>query len=378
MPALRDETPIAAAATGECASALAEWLLTGPAQLTRGPEAGAVAGTLDAHDAAAYVYPEITGYYLQWLAWQATRQDADGRLATRAAAAQRWLARWVQASTPPATRLYLSPAPSDWRNGATFLFDVAMVVRGLASAVRLRLVAPDPALVRALVRELRGLVAADGAFDACAPSAPGVVLPVRWSTQRGAFLAKAAAGIIDAATVLPDIPDDIAVAAEATYARSLDALVEAPHPEVHPLLYAFEGILSLPAHPRFAAILPRVASQFDALLALAQAGGGVPESVAAGAPAVRRVDVVAQALRVGIFLDLHLPGRPRNRIALDRLSRTLADQVVPGRGMPFARDDAIAPANVWATMFAEQALALASPAPGSRTRTGADTARLLV
>ena len=377
MSALRDETP-RAAATGDGACALAAWLLTGPAQLTHGPEAGAVAGTLDAGGAAAYVYPEITGYYLQWLAWQAACHGAEGGLAARAAAAQRWLARWVEASTPPATRLYLAPAPADWRNGATFLFDVAMVVRGLASASRLRLVEPDPALVRALVRELRGLVAADGAFAACAPRAPDVVLPVRWSTQRGAFLAKAAAGIIDAAPVLPGIPDDVVAAAEATYAGSLDALAAAPHPEVHPLLYAFEGTLSLPAHPRCAAILPRVAAQFDALLALAQAGDGVPESVAADAPAVRRVDVVAQALRVGICLDLHLPERPRDRGALAWLARTPVEQVVPGHGLPFAQGGATAPANVWATMFAEQALALASPAPPGRTRAGADTARLLV
>ena len=50
---------------------LASWLLNGGVQLTRGPHAGGVVGSVDADGRPAYVYPEITGYYMQWLAWLA-------------------------------------------------------------------------------------------------------------------------------------------------------------------------------------------------------------------------------------------------------------------------------------------------------------------
>ena len=58
------------------ASRLQHFLLDGGAQLVAGDERGGVAGTLDAHRRPAYVYGEITGYYLHWLATPlASRQD---------------------------------------------------------------------------------------------------------------------------------------------------------------------------------------------------------------------------------------------------------------------------------------------------------------
>ena len=59
--------------------AIAEWLLRGPAQLTSGPHAGAVAGLIEAGQRPGYAYPEITGYYLQWLAWRAARNGGASR-----------------------------------------------------------------------------------------------------------------------------------------------------------------------------------------------------------------------------------------------------------------------------------------------------------
>ena len=237
--------------------------------MVAGPHAGAVAGCVDADGRVRYVYPEITGYFLHWLAWQAaarTEAASGAELRRRAGAAQGWLVRWITADAPPPTRIHLAPSDADWRNEAVFCFDIAMVLRGLAAAARERLLEPDPALIAGLVAQLRTLVGADGAFDAYVPRERGTVLPDRWSTRRGGFLAKAAAGVIVAAGTLRGIPPDLVAAAEATFDDSLHAAVDAPHDEVHPLLYTFEGILDLPEHPRFAAMLPPLATQMNALL----------------------------------------------------------------------------------------------------------------
>ena len=183
-----------AARAGERVS---QWLLYGPAQLTRGPHAGGVAGALDAQGHAQYVYAEITGYFLQWLAWRARLDGATPELRARAEAAMRWLGRWV-ADARPATRVYLLDAREDWRNRASFTFDLAMALRGSAAAIAAGLGDRHATLVSALCTALARNVTAQG--DLAAYMSPGEQpLPSRWSTARGAFLAKAAAGILRAA-----------------------------------------------------------------------------------------------------------------------------------------------------------------------------------
>ncbi len=374
------------------AAALARWLLAGPAQLAAGPHAGAVAGCVDAGGRAGYAYPEITGYFLHWLAWRAAAErgrrtrttgigtataDAAG-LRARATAAQGWLARWIDSDAPPPTRVPLGAAAADWRNDAVFCFDLAMVLRGLAAVVSERLLLPDPSLVGGLAAQLRALIGTDGAFEACRPRRRGVVLPRRWSTRRGGFLAKAATGVIAAAEALPAVPPDLVAAAEATLAQSLDAAIAAPHVDVHPLLYTLEGALGRPAHPRCAQALPALAVQFDALLAAAGAHGGVPASLAPGtgddAPA--RFDVLAQALRAGHALARLRPHAPPDATALARLRDALEATIRPGGAIPFAAGDGAALDSVWATMFAEQALRVAEPGGDESAR--ALPAQLLV
>ena len=59
---------------------IAQWLLGG-VRLSAGPHAGGVAGAIDGDGRPLYVYPEVTGYYLQWLAWMASQQGATSALA---------------------------------------------------------------------------------------------------------------------------------------------------------------------------------------------------------------------------------------------------------------------------------------------------------
>ncbi|MCC6195227.1 MAG: hypothetical protein IT518_12220 [Burkholderiales bacterium] len=343
---------------------LAAWLLT-HAQVAGGPHAGAIAGCVSAAGAAAYVYPEIAGYYLSWLAWRATRATQGDDLAARAAGVQQWLRKWLALAAPP-TRVHLDGSAGDWRNEAVFCFDLAMVLRGIGAAAQARLIEPDPAVVAGVSRALERLIASDGSFGACLARTPSVALPDRWSTRRGAFLAKAAAGVMRAVLALPSVPAQVARAAERTFAASVALLESRPHRQTHPLLYAFEGVLNLPRHPRFHGALPIVAAQFDTLLAQAGADGHLPEI--AGAPkGPLRIDVLAQALRIGSLLTAHRPQQPPDRVALTRMRQALRRQVRTGNGVPFARGGG--ESNVWATMFADQALALAPPLRDASWRT---------
>jgi len=349
-------------------SAVAAWLLDGPAQLREGRHAGAVAGAIDPRGSVAYVYPEITGYYLQWLAWRARHDNNTDIFGERAARAQRWLRVWL-ADDPPQTRVHLNGTVGDWRNNAVFCFDLAMVLRGLASAAQAQLLVADATVVAGVVRQLEQLIGVDGAFDACPINARGTGLPDRWSTRRGAFLAKAAAGIVAAARVLPGVPASIERAAIATFDASISALLDHPHRDVHPLLYAFEGVLAWPEHPRFDAVIEVVAAQFAALLGLAGKDGRLPESIdaASGATGPARVDVIAQALRVGFLLGVHRVQPPQDQLALARLRHLLVRQLRPSGAVGFLLDAEPADCNAWAAMFADQALAFAVPNPGATT-----------
>ncbi|MEP7275841.1 MAG: hypothetical protein ABI812_05750 [Betaproteobacteria bacterium] len=335
-------------------SRLRRWLTDGPIQR----DDGAVAGYVDDRDNAAYVYPEITGYYLQWLAWNAARGEPRAVLAARAAAAQRWLTAWI-AETPPVTRVFRDPARMDWRNRAVFCFDLAMVLRGLAAATRYELVAPVPGLVAAVCQPLVELIGADHLLDACKLHDPRKVydphgdFPDRWSTRRGAFLAKAAAGIEFAAAVLDAVPAALRDAATRTFAASLDALGE-PHLPTHPLLYAIEGYLNWPTHPDFAARLPAIGARFDALVERSTALGRVPEAM--DAPGAARLDIVAQTLRAGLLLAQHR-GAAMPDAFRRKLEAALRAAATPDGAIPFVRDARPPQRNAWATMFASQALA---------------------
>src|SRR5262245_43081434 len=122
---------LALARASAAATALKCWLLGGPAQVSAGPEAGAIAGTLDAAGEAHYVYGEITGYYLHWLAAQV---PDDRKAIENARTALQWVTHRYGGAALPPTRIYLSDRPEDWRNRTQFCFDLAMLAGGLAMA----------------------------------------------------------------------------------------------------------------------------------------------------------------------------------------------------------------------------------------------------
>jgi hypothetical protein len=342
--------------TVEAPRTLAAWLLDGGVQQPTGPEAGGVAGWLCASGSATYVYPEITGYYLQWLAWQTLREGGtSAALRSRAAAAQRWLRSWALRGERPPTRVYLREDEGDWRNAAVFFFDIAMIVRGIASATSMRLIEPDAALVERLADLLLRLADDDGQFKACMAT---LALPLRkrWSTRRGGFLTKAAAGVLSAARVLPQIAP-LQPIAEATLVASLRLAVEEPHPETHPLLYAIEGALCVPGHRAVEPVLDALAAQVEGLLRLVSTDGRLPESHTA--PGIARLDIVAQTLRATGLLRRRARGWYPHPRVLDRMSSGLLREVRLDGALPMDPTAQVPQYNAWCAMFADQALQVA-------------------
>lgn len=341
--------------------ALAEWLLESGAQMKHGAQCGGVAGWIDPDGHADYVYPEITGYYLQWLAWTVAREGATVSLEHHAAMAQRWLAQWIRRTDPPATRVYLHGRGSDWRNEALFFFDLAMILRGVASAARAQLIDPDATLICDIDARLSCLIADDGMFKPCLADPASATLPDRWSTRRGGYLAKAAAGVLTASGNLAQVGEDVRSAAAATITASLDAAIGQPHVETHPALYAIEGALAHPDRRAVAPSLPALTNQVDMLLTHAAAhDGALPESH--DAPGVDRLDIVAQALRAAVLLRLRCVDWSPDPHALEKMRHRLVHYITPGGSLPFAPCAAPPQYNVWCAMFAEQALQLSKPA----------------
>ena len=71
-------------ATDVALARLQHWLSFGPAIVSDGPHAGAVAGRIAADGRPEYAYPEIAGYFLTWLAFLArtgSLQEPARRLA---------------------------------------------------------------------------------------------------------------------------------------------------------------------------------------------------------------------------------------------------------------------------------------------------------
>lgn len=332
---------------------LTHWILNGGLQLAQGVHAGGVCGQLTAEGQPIYVYPEITGYFLQWLAWRADCEGPTPELKARAEAAQRWLGQWAREGPRAPTRIYLRSEHPDWRNDATFCFDLAMVVRGLGAASEKGLLDLDSMLVERLCAALAPLIAADGCLDACRPHDARATLPRVWSTGRGPFLAKAASGILAAAREL-ELPSAIRAAAAKTLRACFAWAIDLPHDYSHAFLYTIEGLAcdaSL-APPR--ATMDALLVQFVALLARTRTAGFMPESLTS--LSTRRLDIVGQAIRAAVVLRAHGFSLPPYRRLIDRQIVALVSCLQQGY-VPFDARDKPGVANGWATLFAEQALA---------------------
>lgn len=322
------------------AARLRHWLLTGDVQCVQGAQAGGIYGAFDADGKARYVYPEITGYYLHWLAEVASVADAD-MLRPAAQAAAGWAERALAGGNLPATRAYVGTGDTDdWRNRAVFFFDLAMLLRGLCAAYEAGLVAFPAGAIGRLIDELAAFVDADGRIRAVR-SDTGVTLPPRWSTQGGPFEVKASSRVELAARHSP-LPAALAQACRRLAQSYRGGIATLALDMLHPTLYFAEGMLV--AEPGCEAAVTTLARR---CLALADAGGNLPEAEDSPVP---RSDILAQTLRV-----LLLTGAAQGA-AVEQVATALAGRVDAAGRLPFRLDVDAPQPNVWCAMFAEQAL----------------------
>ncbi|MCQ4166736.1 hypothetical protein [Tahibacter harae] len=324
------------------AARLRAWLLGGAVQQRDGEHAGGIYGAFDDGGAARYVYPEITGYYLHWLADIGSPHDTDHPVVVRRAqAAADWAARVLADGKVPATRAYLGTgAEPDWRNRAVFFFDLAMLLRGLCAAYEADLIAYPQAAIARLIEELARFVDTDGRIQAARSELADAALPPRWSTLGGPFEVKASSRVLLAARHQP-LPAALEQACRALARSYRDSAATLPLQMLHPTLYFAEGMLV--GEPDCA---PQIATLAKRCLALADARGNLPEAEDSTVP---RSDIIAQLLRV-LLLTGSLDAQA------DTLVSALAARVDAQGRLPFRVDIAAPQANVWCAMFAEQAL----------------------
>lgn len=324
---------------------IASWLLHGPMQMMDGPHQGGIAGWLNEQGVVQYVYGEITGYYLHWLASYADRYGTTPLLKERAAAARNWLARQCADNEFLPTRVYLQPA-DDWRNKTLFCFDLAMILRGLAAAAATELCVVEQTLLDKLSRQMSYLIAPDGLLRAHYPMHND--LPKRWSTERGAFLAKAAQGIVAACDRFK-LPAALRDSARATVAWLDEQSVDTIHySNTHALLYYVEGIIAWPE------ITPnrnnRIQDILTALLGEYTAHAVLPEDFSK--PGKIRADVHAQLLRAACCIKL-----ADQQATLAKLAASLLNFVRNDGAVLFEQNARPVQLNVWCAIFCEQALA---------------------
>ncbi len=304
--------------------AIADWLLNSKVRVRSGTHAGGIAGWLNEHGEPEFVYPEIAGYYLSWLAAAAALHH-ELNVCPAATAIIEWLAS-ITSARLPCTRYYFDDR-NDWRNGATFTFDLAILCRGLHAIRGLVSEQPRRDLLRIFMRHT--LPAGDVLPVYINKSHE---LPDCWSTRPGPFQLKTAAALLP----LQDHP-----AIWDTYYRwSGRVLEDIDAGDLHAACYALEGLVQFGALAKSEALF-EAASVFEVLFA------DIDD---------QRSDVIAQALRLGCVL--RSLGFLQAGFWNDRLAelRFLLESFIDDSGAVLFRPPCYRPRhlNSWAAIFAYQ------------------------
>ncbi len=336
-----------AGAASTAAARIGAWLLSPQVQLREGLHAGAVAGAMDSAGRVRYVYPEITGYYLHWLA-EAQAGQSLANLRAAASLAADWSARQFDDGGLTLTRSYLDADTADWRNDAVFFFDFAMLLRGLCAAAQANLIALPLGTIQRLIEELDKFAGADGQVRAARLVKVGADLPARWSTLGGPFEVKACSRVLLAGRHT-ELPAKLSAACERLIDRYAPATATLALEMLHPTLYFAEGMLL--ARPGLAG---EVAALLARMLGLQRDDGSLPE--AEHGSELPRSDIIAQALRIGLQLRARSVEHAPDDRALGQLAGALLGRVGADGSVSFRNDVADREPNVWCSLFAEQAL----------------------
>ena len=282
-------------------------------------------------DCTGYPYPEIGGYMLSWLAQHAPLERAleVGR------PVMTWLGRAQRADG------------GFGRDGATYTFDSAVVLRGASEWSRATGAAPSLDVRACLDAVARGLGHERARYpeDEKSPSD-------HWSQSFGAHLLKLELCLSRTARARPELLPPISVAREpleslrrlqGTDGRFVDhADTDATYLHAH--AYAVEGLVGLGREAR-----DRALDGARWLASVQQADGGLlarhDGRRAFGAP---HVDATAQAVRLWGVLDRREFAEPARRALA-----WLRDLQTPDGSLPYEPEHPHR--NTWCTLFAHQA-----------------------
>lgn len=336
------------------ANRIKAWLMKAPIQLEKGPHIGGIAGWLDDQNRMDFVYGEITGYYLTFLAWLSRSTRSDLAIQKKMNAALHWFGNFNGNRRAPLTRHYLKPGAGDWRNRLCFSFDLAMMLRGVSMVPREGNQDRAAELRTAIIRKLEAFVDENGRLLPVLPvegNSPDT--PERWSTMPGPWQVKAAAAILSSDMEGRSARLHSAAINTVNYWRGRHAPVE----NLHSYLYSMEGLMMFGLLYHDPTVWDETGRMFEHLMAFQRKDGGLPVSFT-DTDAADRSDVVAQALRIGCILKAL--GRLANTIHISRLallSRNLARFVSPEGSVCFYPQTVKEGIyrNVWSAMFSFQA-----------------------
>ena len=117
--------------------------------------------------------------------------------------------------------------------------------------------------------------------------------------------------------------------------------------------------------------MPSIAMQFRELIDRSQHAGRVPESTASST--TERLDVVAQAVRVGCLLRSQWAAEGAERSFVSRMARLLVRHTTREGAVPFDARAASPQYSAWVAMFAEQALYLVERGSGQLPQADGNT-----
>ncbi len=342
--------PHLSSATSDPVDQIVSWLLSPEVQTRQGLEAGGVVGWSGELGQSGFIYGEITGYYLTFLAFLAATRNTERPVGPAVRLAADWIARNWNPSARPLTRTYLDGRNDrDWRNGFHFSFDLAMMLRGVTAAADFLKPTVYKSARESLAFRLKEFIGPDGQLRPCLLIA-GDEPPPTWSVEAGPYQLKGAASILECSG---NLPEALRAAARKTvngWERHLPAAVE--FEDLHPLLYFAEGLFLLGFRDKDPIRYRHAETVYTQAFEL----GGFGEFLS---DACARSDVVAQALRLGSILrQLGYLRPPHWKLFLDALADRLVSFCGSDGAVYFRRASSgrLLHANTWSAMFAVQAL----------------------
>lgn len=307
----------------------------------------------------SFEYPEITGYALTHLASQPDITAGERATAARAAA---WLvSRWRDGDRS---------ARSGWDDGRVYYFDLAMEANGLLLAGS-RFDMPDASdigreIVEALCAEVEG--------SGYLPALPGGFSGSRrgWSTEGVPHMGKALQCALHARVLFPGTGDALQELVDALVIQTVKhqdfdgRFVTDPSDEVtmlHPHLYAVEGLWCHAQATGSVTSAEAAAAGAAWVWAHQLPSGGLPryvEVAAGGAQPPEQLDLTAQAVRAAFLTNTNESDAARAAQRLVELAVPRANGASALSYQPLSGDSHL---NAWVTLFAVQALRVASGEP---------------